>query len=31
MAEWPMRGFDAGIVERLNTDARLTEIDESGR
>jgi hypothetical protein len=31
MAEWPIRGFDAGIVERLNAGARLTRIDGPGQ
>src|SRR5712672_1751174 len=30
-AEWPIRGFDAGIVERLNAGSRLTKTDGSGR
>jgi hypothetical protein len=31
MAEWPIRGFDAGIVERLSAGSRLTKMDGSGR
>jgi hypothetical protein len=31
MAEWPIRRFDAGIVERLNEGSRLTKTDGSGR
>ncbi|HEX4553219.1 MAG TPA: glycosyltransferase family 39 protein [Xanthobacteraceae bacterium] len=31
MAEWPLRRFDAGIVERLNEGSRLTKIDGAGR
>jgi hypothetical protein len=30
-AEWPIRGFDAGIVERLSAGSRPTKIDGSGR
>jgi len=30
-AEWPIRRFDAGIVERLNEGSRLTKTDGSGR
>jgi hypothetical protein len=31
MAEWPIRGFDAGIVERLNTGSSLTKMDGAER
>jgi hypothetical protein len=30
-AEWPIRRFDAGIVERLNAGPRLTKTDGAGR
>jgi hypothetical protein len=31
MAEWPLRGFDADIVERLNAESRATKMDGSAR
>jgi hypothetical protein len=31
MAEWPLRGFDAGMVERLNAASEPAKMDGAGR